>query len=880
MSCPHCSSEAVTKDGPPSSVASGPFVATAVGASLDARLQRSAWRTPRPVVPWRWDPMAHLATAMKGHHNLPTHATALVGRDREVANLRQLVLSDDGRLITLTGVGGCGKTRLALGVASSLIGSFKDGAWMVELASLADPLLVHQAVASVLGVREQSDRSLLDVLVAYLARRQVLLVLDNCEHLVKVCAELADTLLHGCPGVRLLATSREALHIPGERAWRVPSLAIPDPRSIVRPDELVRYSAAQLFVERAQAVQSNFGVTPRSAPVLVAICARLEGLPLAIELAAAWVRALGVEQILERLDDAFELLVGGSRLAPSRQQTMRATLDWSYGLLAPPEQIVFGRLAVFVGGWSLEAAEEVCSDGGVAPQDVLGLLTRLVDASLIHVDERDGRARYRLLEPVRQYAHERVVASGELDAVRLLHATYFQSLAEQLEIDANVGGPRRQAAHAALELERDNLRAALRWCLDQGEAQMGFRLGRAHWNLWVVQGAFSEGRAWLTQLIALPDGATAPAMRAVAQTIEATLAWRQGSYARARELQKEALPLLRQADDPWALHAALADVGWIALYLGDYRAAQAHFDESLAVARVAGDRVNEAIALSNLGWLALAQDEYSAACALSEASLAVARAVGDKWAVSLSHNIVATVALRQGDLATARRVAEESVVLVRQIGERAQLANSLDLVGQVATAEGHYAEARAALRESLLLHHDMGNRTCIADTLESIAALAATEAQSERAVQLAGAAAGIRVQVGAPLSPMRRDMLEHWLVPVRQALGAETTTLAWEAGRNMAVEPALDLALAATEAPATRSNWPLDRSAQQVARLSPREREVAALLAHGLSNRQIAERLVVTERTVAAHIEHILNKLGFGSRHQVGAWANENGLFG
>jgi predicted ATPase len=307
--------------------------------------------------------MARSAPALQGHQNLHTHATALVGRDREVADLHQLLLSDDGRLVTLTGVGGCGKTRLALGVACSLIGSFKDGVWLVELASLSDPLLVPQAVASVLGVGERSDRSPLDVLIAHLARRQVLLVLDNCEHLVKVCAELADTLLHGCPGVRLLATSREPLHIAGERAWRVPSLAIPDPHSIMSPDELMRYSAVQLFVERAQAVQSHFGVTPRSAPVVVAICAQLEGLPLAVELAAAWVRVLGVEQILERLDDAVGLLVGGSRTAPSRQQTMRATLDWSHGLLAPSAQIVFRRLAVFVGGWSLEAAEEVCSGG-------------------------------------------------------------------------------------------------------------------------------------------------------------------------------------------------------------------------------------------------------------------------------------------------------------------------------------------------------------------------------------------------------------------------------------------------------------------------------------------------------------------------------------
>jgi len=827
----------------------------------------------------RRDPMARSAPALHGHgHNLPTHATALVGRERELADLRQLLLSDDGRLVTLTGVGGCGKTRLALGVAASLISSFKHGVWMVELAALADSALVPQAVASVLGIRERSDPSLLDELVARLSRRQVLLVLDNCEHLVKPCAELADTLIHGCPGLRVLATSREPLHIAGERTWRVPSLAIPAPHSILPPDELVRYPAVQLFVERAVAVQAGFVVTARNAPVVAAICVQLEGLPLAIELAAAWVGTLGLEQILERLDDAFGLLVGGSRTAPDRQQTMLAALDWSYGLLAPAEQIVFRRLAVFVGGWSLEAAEEICSGNGVAPRDVLGLLRALVDGSLVQVDEQDGRARYRLLMPVRQYALAQLGASGELDGVRYQHATFFERFAERWEKDANVGGHRRRTAHAALEQERDNLRAALRWCLDQGDAQMGFRLARAHWNLWIVQGAVSEGRAWLTQLVGLPDAAKAPAMRAVGQTIEATLAFRQGSYAKALELQREALPLLRQADDPWPLQAALNDVGAIALFQGHYRAAQAHFDEVLAVARAVGDRVHEAVALRNLGWLALVQEDYSTAYARSEASLAVARAVCDAAVVAFSLNLVAKVMLRQGDLAAARRLADEALVVHRQMGEHFQLAFCLDVVGQVATAEGRYAGARAALRESLHLRQDLGDRAGTADTLEIIAALAATETKSERAIQLAGAAAGIRGKVGAPLSPMGRAMLDQWLIPLGQVLGPETTTVAWETGRDMAVEQALALALAATEAPTTRASGPSERSAQQVMGLTPRQLEVALLVAQGLTNRQIAERLVVTERAAAAHVEHILNKLGVGSRTQIAVWISERGL--
>ncbi|HET6315046.1 MAG TPA: NB-ARC domain-containing protein, partial [Chloroflexota bacterium] len=311
---------------------------------------------------------------MGGNHNLPPESTTLIGRDHDVATLCHLLLETEGRLITLTGVGGCGKTRLGLSVASNVIGSFNDGVWLVPLAPLLDPLLVPHALASVLRIRDRPDRTLLDVLVAHLARRQALLVLDNCEHVLNVCAEVALTLLRGCPGLRLLATSREPLHISGEHAWRVSSLDLPNPGSLLSVKEVVRSPAVQLFVERAVEVQAGFAVTPRNAPLVAAICSRVEGLPLAIELAAAWVRALGVEQILERLDDAFGLLVGGSRLAPSRQRTMRAALDWSYGLLKEPERALFRRLAVFVGGWSLESAEAICSGGEVVQQDVLSLL--------------------------------------------------------------------------------------------------------------------------------------------------------------------------------------------------------------------------------------------------------------------------------------------------------------------------------------------------------------------------------------------------------------------------------------------------------------------------------------------------------------------------
>jgi predicted ATPase/DNA-binding CsgD family transcriptional regulator/Tfp pilus assembly protein PilF len=822
--------------------------------------------------------MVRSPPAAPAYHNLPAPGTILVGRDKDVARLCQLVLQPDGRLVTLTGVGGCGKTRLALRVAAQLVGSFKDGVWLVPLASLADPLLVPFAVGSALGLHERPDRSVLDGLVAHLSKRQLLLVLDNCEHLLQACAELAGTLLAACPLLRVMATSREPLQIAEEMAWRVPPLGYPDSPASLSLHELEKYPAVQLFVERAVAVQASFTLSRHAAPAVAAICARLEGIPLAIELAAAWVRVLGVNEIRERLDDMFGLLIGSSRTVPSRRQTMRGALDWSYGLLAPSERIFLQRLAVFVGGWTLTAAEAVCPGGGVAPHEVLGLLTRLVDASLVEVDDRDDRARYRLLEPVRQYVHERLVDSGELDLVRRRHANFFLSYAEQRLTDANMGGPGRLAAHAAIEKEQDNLRAALGWCLDEGEAEMGLRFCRAHWSFWVLRGHLREGRSWLTRLVALLDVEKAPGMRAVALTFLAGLSWRQGSYAAAQEMYAEALPLLRQSGDTWVLASALTGLAFVALNQADYRAAQAYLEEALPAWRATGDQANVAICLNNLGRVACQQEAYGVARARCEDGLALARAVGDTWAVSQSLTVLGCVLVGQGDLAAARPVLEESLFLGRQLGERRVLAISLDALGRVATAEGHYTEAHAALRESLQLRHELGDRARIAESLESLAALSAAEAQPERATQLAGAAAGVREAIGVGLSPMDRTMLDHWLVPLRQGLGPEASTRGWETGRATALEQAVEMALVVTQPSAPRRTRPSASSLQLVTILSPREQQVAALLARNLSNRQIAGQLVITERTVAAHIEHILDKLGFASRHQVSAWAAERGL--
>jgi non-specific serine/threonine protein kinase len=809
---------------------------------------------------------------------LPALHTQLFGREQDSAAVRELTLETPGRLVTLTGTGGCGKTQLALLVATSLIDAFPDGVWLVDLAPVHAAQLVPQTVMSALGVREQPNEAPSQTLIGWIGQRSLLLLLDNCEHLLDACAQLGAALLNACPNLRLLATTREPLRISGERVWRVPSLDIPEPHSILRADQVTHFPSSQLFVQRAQSVQSDFALTRRNAAVVAAICARLGGLPLAIELAAVWVRVLGVDQILERLDDTFGLLVGGSRSAPTRQQTMRATMDWSYGLLAEVERVVFQRLAVFVGGWSLEAAEDVCSGQTVERHEVLAHLTRLVDASLVQVEEREDRARYRLLEPVRQYALTCLSASGELDGVRAQHAAFFLSFAEQRETDANFGGPGRQAALSALEREQDNLRATLQWCLDHGEAEKGIFLGRALWTYWVIRGLYTEGRSWLAPLAALPNAVKSPPLRAVAQAIEATLAWRQDDFDVARTLFHETLPHLRQAPAPRLLISVPNDLGLIAIRQGDLSGARTHFEEALAAARAAGYRVDEAIALRQLARLALMQQDYPAARSLGEEAVALSRGVGDDWALCHALTGLQQVALRQGELSTARRFVEESLPLARRIGEAWVLPFSLDELAQVEIAEGHHTEARTALSESLHLRQEQGNRSGIVFSLASIAALAAAESQPRCAVQLAAAAATVGRAIGVQLTPMEQAMVDKWLVPLQQALGQDAIDSAWESGRAMSIEQALELALATTETPPTQRDQAPNGSKEHVTKLSPREQQVAALLAEGLTNRQIAERLVVTERTVAAHIEHILDKLGFASRHQVATSATNNGL--
>jgi predicted ATPase/DNA-binding CsgD family transcriptional regulator len=799
-------------------------------------------------------------------NKLPAHPQRLIGRDDAVVATRQLLLEGVRGIVTLTGAGGCGKTLLAVHVAADLGQHFADGVSMVELAPLADAELVPATVAAAFGVVEKPGQPAVETLLEYLRPRQLLLVLDNCEHLIDACAQLAERLLSTCPRVRLLTTSREPLRVSGEVTWRVPSLGVPTTTDHISPDELLRYPAAQLFVERARAVRASFVVTPESARVIAQICARLDGLPLALELAAARLRMLSPQQILDRLDDTFRLLVGGSRTAHARQRTLRATLDWSFELLTETEQLVFRRLAVFAGDWSLDAGEHVCADAeGTGALDVLG---SLVDKSLVIMDERDGHARFRLLEPIRQYALERLVASGELETAQRRHALFFLNFAEGWEPELRLGGTSRPVVLDALERENQNLRAALRWCAS-AEPQLGLRLANAIALLWVFRSYDGEGLTWLRTFLATPG--TTERDRVMAQAWAIQLAARQGDPTAARALTDEALARVRATSDPYIIHNVLQSAAIDALQRAEYATATSYLEEALAMNRVAGDSKHlcEATCLANLGWAACLQGSYAEACALGEEAVALTRAADDTVGMGIALSALGQSVLHLGDLPRARQLIEESLTVRRVAGARFGVAHSLGLLGQVAHAQGRLEEARANLVDSVQRHHDVGDRFELAASLEALAALAATQAQPQHALHLAGAAAALREAVGNPLSPMDRMGLERWFIPVQQATGGVDVATAWTTGRAMSVDAAV--ALAATGPPL--GSHKTRTKGERASLLSMREHAVMELVARGCTNRQIAAELTLSGRTVEWHVANILGKLGLDSRSQVAAWA-------
>ena len=504
----------------------------------------------------------------------------------------------DARLLTLTGMGGCGKTRLALEVARAVLDRYPDGVWLVELASLADPTLVPYSVAGVVGGLESAGQSTVSALAAHLRGRCLLLVLDNCEHLLDACARLVNALLRGCSDVKVLATSREPLGLTGEIGWRVPSLLVPDPQHLAPLPELRQNPSVQLFAERAASARAHFVLTERNAPAVAQICQRLDGIPLALELGAARMEALTAEQLAARLDQRFRLLTGGSRVTLPRQQTLRATLDWSYDLLSESERCLFNRLSVFAGGWTLEAAEAICAGGGIAQEDVLDLLSQLVGKSLVVAQEgSDGAERYRLLETLRQYAVERLTAGGEEQTLRRQHATYFLALEEGLNSDPN--RPTRWVRWAdlraerldQLEREQDNLRAALRVLIDSADAEHAVRVAQALFQIGDIRGSTNEGHAWLQQLLAVPAVADTPAARERILPLVGELAARHGDYATALSAFHDLLATHKSTGDVLGVTNTLSWLAGVHLDQGNYTQARAYLEESQAVGADLKDKV-------------------------------------------------------------------------------------------------------------------------------------------------------------------------------------------------------------------------------------------------------------------------------------------------
>jgi len=712
----------------------------------DLQQPEHVYQLVHPALPQEFPPLRSLQAFA---NNLPIQLTSFVGREREMAEVKRLLST--ARLLTLTGPGGCGKTRLSLQVAADLLESYPEGVWLVEMAPLGDPDLVPQAVASALGVQEEGLRPIMHTLVDFIKPRTLLLLLDNCEHVLSSAARLAETLLRSCPGLRVLATSREGLGIAGEMAYPVPSLSLPPPeaqeRDLFPVEKLTQYEATRLFIERAAFSQPGFQLTAQNAPAIAQICHRLDGIPLAIELAAARVKVLPVEHIARRLDDRFRLLTGGSRTALPRQQTLRALIDWSYNLLSSREQMLLGRLSAFMGGWTLEAAEAICQGEGIEEWEVLDLLSRLVDKSLVGFEEQQETTRYRLLETVRQYSRERLQETGEDAPVRQRHRDYYLGLVKEAE--PYLTGARQSEWLDRLETEHDNLRAALAWCLSDTEGVgSGLELAGALSRFWEIRGYWSEGRRWLEAALAQAEGLRRSAAHGKALLGAGRLAYAQGEDTGARSLHEESLRIYRELGDKRGIAASLQNLGNVAEARWNPGEAHLRYAQSLEISREIGDRWGIAASLYGLGNVAYDRGEYELAHSLYEESLAIREEIGDKGGIAWALMSLGNVAWRQGEYRKARSLYEESLTIYRELGDKGGIAWALNNLGHVAHIEGEDAAARSLHEESLAIRQEIGDQGGAAASLWHLGNLALVQGKYEMARSLHEESLAIRQEIG------------------------------------------------------------------------------------------------------------------------------------
>jgi predicted ATPase len=729
--------------------------------------------------------------------NIPVQRTVFVGREKEIAAAKELLLSKDVRLVTITGPGGIGKTRLGLEVASGLQDDFPGGVHFVPLSPLRDPGLIASLIVQTLGIRETGGQSSLEQLKRHLqdsAHAPVLFLLDNFEHLIQAAPLVAD-LLAIAPNLKILVTSRAALHVYGEREFPVPALGVPDAQAKTSLDALSHFPAVALFVQRAVAAKPDFELNQQNASAVIEICARLDGLPLAIELAAARVKVLSPSAMRTRLASRLQLLTGGARDLPQRQQTLRAAFDWSHDLLSAAEQKLFRRLSVFVGGCTLEGVEAVCDTKGDLELDLLDGMSSMVDKSLLQQFEQpNGEPRFLMLETIREYAREKLEASGEDAATKRAHAAYCLVLAE--EAAAAPGGVEGAEGRERVALEHDNFRAALDWLTETGDAAWGLRLGTALFRFWESREFLTEGRDRLGKLLQMPSAAAPTKARARAVFAAGVLASEQGEMGVADALMMESLVISRQLGDQQGAAVSLNARAVHTRDQGNLTLAHSLFQESLAVWRELGDLKAMARALSNLASVLKMQGEFELARSLCGECLAIFQGMGDRTGVAWSLNNQGDVERDSGDSAAARAFYEQALAIFRELDDRWGIAGTLADLGNLAREQKNCSAALPLYRESLKIFQELGHKRGIARLLECCACSASVEQQAERSLRLAGAAAALRKSIGAPLTPAEQAKLEAILEPARQALANTASATAWLSGWDMPLENAIAEVLA------------------------------------------------------------------------------------
>ena len=742
-----------------------------------------------PDLPSEFPPLKTLETQT---NNLPLQTTPLIGREREVEAVCGLLRSSETRLLTLLGPGGAGKTRVGLQVAAELVDDFEDGVFFVPIAAITDPTLVAPTIARALGLSEGGARPAEELLEGYLRDRQTLLLLDNLEQVLE-SASVVDRLLSTAAGLKILVTSRTPLGLYGEYEFPIPPLSLPDSESLPPLENLTEYEAVRLFVERARAVRPDFSLAEDNAPAVVEICERLDGLPLAIELAAARIKLLTPHLLLDRLGNRLKILTGGARNLPERQRTLRNTIEWSYGLLDEGEKLLFGRLGVFSGGATLEAIEAVCDARGDLPTDALDGTSSLLDKSLMRQEEgAGGEPRFVMLETIHEFAHAKLEDSGEAEEVRRLHAEYFRALSEEAE--PGLKGQEQELWLERLEPEHNNMRAALSWVIARGESELGLRLADALWRFWWMGGYFDEGKRWLEEILAQDDGAPAPRGKALEG-----LSWLsrlQGDLDRAEAIAEEGLELSAEAGVETSTVASLrGTLGDVVRSRGEHERAKELFEESVRLYREIGDRWGVAWSLGSLANVAGDRGDHEQAKRLYEEGLALSRRLGDAsplgvYLVSLGYEY-----LLEGNLEKAAELNEEAAALFRKQGRRGDLQYALVNLGWAALLQGDNERAEASYEECLVLCRELGDRLTASESFEGLACSAGARGEASRASVLFGAAEALREATGYQLAPRDRSLLEPYLIAAHAQVGEAAWSAAREKGRSMEFEDAVVYAL-------------------------------------------------------------------------------------